>query len=128
MVKIMMNIKITTFLILISFLYISLFSAFEIVYADNKKDDYVTLTGNLICLYSESNKENVNPKISTEPCSTDIKHIHFFLETKREGEKLYAVEGSPEAIEKLEKIPERKNIQLKGKVSGNQRALILTVD
>lgn len=123
-----MKTKITTTLILISFLYISLFSSFEFAHADNNKNDSVILTGNLICLYPESGKENVKPKISTEPCSTDIKHIHFFLETKRGGEKLYSVEGSPEAIEKLEKIPERKNIQLKGKISGNQRALILTVE
>ena len=128
MVVIRMNIKIPTFLILILFLYISLFSSFEFAHADNNKDEYVTLTGNLICLYSESGKENVKPKISTEPCSTDIKHIHFFLEIKKGAEKLYSVEGSPEAIEKLEKIPERKNIQLKGKISGNQRALILTVE
>jgi len=38
------------------------------------------------------------------------------------------VEGSQEAINRLENIPKRKNIQLKGKVSGNQRAWILTVD
>jgi len=123
----MKNIKNHIFLILISFFIISLFSSYEFTYADNK-DDYVILTGNLICLFSEPDKKNAKPKISTKPCSKDIKHIHFFLETKRGGETLYAVEGSPEAIEKLENIPKRKNIQLKGKISGNQRAWILTVD
>ncbi len=132
MVVIMMNIKIPTLLILISFLYISLFSSFEFARADNNadnnKDDSVTLTGNLICLYPESDSGNVKLKISTKPCSKEIKHLHFFLEIKKGAEKLYAVEGSQEAINRLENIPKRKNIQLKGKVSGNQRAWILTVD
>jgi len=128
MVRIRMNKKIPTFLILISFLYISLFSSFEFARADNNKDDSVTLTGNLICLYPESDSGNVKPIISTKPCSKGIKHLHFFLEIKKGAEKLYAVEGSQEAINRLENIPKRKNIQLKGKVSGNQRAWILTVD
>ena len=128
MVVIRMNIKIPTFLILISFLYISLFTSFEFAHADNNKDDSVTLTGNLICLYPESDSGNVKPIISTKPCSKEIKHLHFFLEIKKGAEKLYAVEGSQEAINRLENIPKRKNIQLKGKVSGNQRAWILTVD
>ena len=128
MVRIRMNIKKNTFLILISFLYISLFSSFEFAHADNNKGDSVTLTGNLICLYPESDSGNVKPVISTKPCSKEIKHLHFFLEIKKGAEKLYAVEGSQEAINRLENIPKRKNIQLKGKVSGNQRAWILTVD
>jgi len=128
MVVIRMNIKIPAFLILISFFYISLFSSFEFAHADNNKDDSVTLTGNLICLYPESASGNVKPIVSTKPCSKEIKHLHFFLETKRGAGKLYAVEGSQEAINRLENIPKRKNIQLKGKVSGNQRAWILTVD
>ena len=123
-----MKTKITTFIVLISFFLISLFSAFDFTHADNSKNESVTLTGNLICLFSEPDSGNAKPKISTKPCSKDIKHIHFFLETKRGGETLYAVEGSPEAIERLENIPKRKNIQLKGKISGNQRAWILTVD
>ncbi len=123
-----MNKKIHTFLILISFLYISLFTSFDFAHADNNKDDSVTLTGNLICLYPESDSGNVKPIISTKPCSKEIKHLHFFLEIKKGAEKLYAVEGSQEAINRLENIPKRKNIQLKGKVSGNQRAWILTVD
>ena len=119
-----MNKKISFLLILITCFFITAFFSLESANAENK-EGYVILTGNLICLYSEPENKNAKPKISTEPCSTDIKHIHFFLETTRGDEKLYSVEGSPEAIEKLEKIPERKNIQLEGKISGNPRALIL---
>lgn len=123
-----MKTKITTTLILISFLFLTAFYSLETAYADNNKDDSVTLTGNLICLYPESDSGNVKPTISTKPCSKEIKHLHFFLEIKKGAEKLYAVEGSQAAINRLENIPKRKNIQLKGKVSGNQRAWILTVD
>ena len=120
-----MNKKISTILFLVTIFFITAFLSLESVIAEDNKDGYVTLTGNVICLYSDPNTENAKPKISSEPCSTDIKHIHFFLETTRGDEKLYSVEGSPEAIERLEKIPERKNIQLTGKISGNPRALIL---
>ncbi len=126
-----MNRKLHFILVLISFLFILVFTSFEIAHSDSSdsnEDGFVTLTGNIICLYPESGSKKVEPVISSTPCDKEKKHLHFFFETTRRDEKLYAIEGSPEAIKKLQNIQKRKNIQLSGKVSGNQRAWILTVD
>jgi len=123
-----MNRKIQFLLILISFLFISVFTSFEFAHSDNNKNGTLTLTGNIICLYPESGSKNVEPIISTTPCDTEKKHLHFFFETTRRDEKLYAIEGSPEAIKNIQKTQKRKNTQLTGQISGNQRAWVITVD
>ena len=123
-----MNRKIEFIIILISFLFISVFTSFEFAHSEGSDDGTVTLTGNIICLYPESGSKNVEPIISATPCDKEVKHSHFFLETKRRDEKLYSVEGSSDAIKKLQKTQKRKNVQLTGKISGHQRAWIITVD
>ena len=123
-----MNTNIQFIIVLISFLFISVFASFEFAQAEDNKDGTVTLTGNIICLYPETDSKNVEPVISSTPCVNEKKHLHFFFETTRRDEKLYAIEGSPEAIKKLQNIQKRKNTQLTGKISGNQSAWIITVD
>ncbi len=123
-----MNKKLPIFLILLSFLSILLFSSFQPAHAKNDQNMDDIITGNLICLYPVRDTENVRPVISTAPCDKEPDHPHFFYDTGRGVEKLYAVEGSEEAINRLKKTSKRKNIQLKGKISGNQRAWIITVD
>ena len=123
-----MNKLLPIFVILLSFITILLFSSFENAHAKNDQNTDDILTGNLICLYPISNTENVRPAMSPAPCDKEQDHPHFFLDTGRGVEKLYAVEGSEEAINRLKKTPKRKNIHLKGKISGNQRAWIITVD
>ena len=123
-----MNTQIQFILIVVSFLLISVFTSFEFTHAEGSDDGTVTLTGNIICLYPETGEKNVEPIISATPCDTEKKHLHFFFETTRRDEKLYAIEGSPEAIKNLQKTQKRKNTQLTGKISGNQRAWIITVD
>lgn len=115
-------------LILFTLLFLAVFTSFERAHSEGSNDGMVTLTGNIICLYPETGSKNIEPIISATPCVNEKKHLHFFFETTRRDEKLYAIEGSPEAIKKLQNTQKRKNIQLTGKVSGNQRAWILTVD
>lgn len=115
-------------LILFTLLFLAVFTSFEIAHSEGSNDGMVTLTGNIICLYPETGSKNIEPIISATPCVNEKKHLHFFFETTRRDEKLYAIEGSPDAIKKLQNTQKRKNIQLTGKVSGNQRAWILTVD
>lgn len=115
-------------LIVFVFLFIAVFTTIEVAHSENSTDEKITLTGNIICLYPETGSKNVEPIISSAPCNKEKKHLHFFFETTRRNEKLYAIEGSPEAIKKLQESQQRKNIQLTGKITGNQRAWILTVD
>ena len=123
-----MNTQLQFTLILFTFLFIAVFTSFEIAHSENSNDESVTLTGNIICLYPETGSKNIEPIISATPCNKEKKHLHFFFETTRRDEKLYAIEGSPEAIKNLQKSQKRKNTQLTGKISGNQRAWIITVD
>ena len=115
-------------LILFTFLFIAVFTSLEFAHSESSDDGMVTLTGNIICLYPETGSKNVEPRISATPCHGEKKHLHFFFETTRRDEKLYAIEGSPEAIKKLQESQKRKNIQLTGKITGNQRAWVITVD
>ena len=123
-----MNTQLQFTLILFTFLFIAVFTSFEIAHSESSNDESVTLTGNIICLYPETGSKNIEPIISATPCNKEKKHLHFFFETTRRDEKLYAIEGSPEAIKNLQKYQKRKNTQLTGKISGNQRAWIITVD
>ncbi len=123
-----MNTQLQFTLILFTFLFIAVFTSFEIAHSESSNDESVTLTGNIICLYPETGSKNIEPIISATPCNKEKKHLHFFFETTRRDEKLYAIEGSPEAIKNLQKSQKRKNTQLTGKISGNQRAWIITVD
>ncbi|MGE5444283.1 MAG: hypothetical protein ACM3SR_06705 [Ignavibacteriales bacterium] len=83
-----------------------------------------TIEGNVICLLPDYNKGNVKPVISNGPCDKLPPHAHVLV--TKEG-KVYALEGSEEAMHKLEMSSERKNVKLTGRVEGNQRAWILHV-
>ncbi len=112
----------------LSFLLILIFSSLEPAYAKNDQNVYEKVTGNLICLYPVRISGYVKPIIDTKPCDKQPEHLHFFLDTRRGVEKLYSVDGSEEAINRLQKITKRKNIKLYGKISGNQKGWIITID
>lgn len=114
--------------IFLTFITLSFFPSFQNAYAEDDNQEVVVLTGNLICLYPVKDTGKVKPIVFHKPCHNEPDHIHFFIDTRRGFGRVYAVEGSEEAINRLEKIQERRNIQLEGKVSGNQMAWILTVE
>ena len=115
-------------LALLLFLSVSLLFSFKPAYAENDVHKDGVITGNLICLFPDQNSGKVKPEVLTEPCDTRPEHIHFFLDTKKNAGYVYAVEGSDDAINRLKKSTKRKNIDLKGKISGNEKAWIITVD
>ncbi len=88
----------------------------------------VTVRGNVICLLPDHDKGNVKPFIATKPCNGHEPHAHVMLDTRSKVGNVYAVQGSPEAVERLEK-GNKKDIEVKGKVSGSQQTgWILTVE
>ena len=88
----------------------------------------VTVRGNVICLLPDHSKGNVKPFIATKPCNGHEPHAHVLLDTRSKVGNVYAVQGSPEAVERLEK-GNKKDIEVKGKVSGSQQTgWILTVE
>ena len=93
---------------------------------DVHKDDIVQ--GNIICLFPDKDSGSVTPVIATSPCDGKPTHAHVVVDTRGEVGQVYAVEGSDEAITRLEKTSKRKGVEVKGKVSGSQKAWIITVD
>ena len=113
------------YLFVLSFAVLS-FSFIAMAEEDPHKDDIVT--GNVICLLPNVAEGTVKPVIATGPCNGLAPHAHVILDTRSKEGNVYAVKGSPEAIERLQKSPNRKNTEIKGKIGGDQSAWILTVE
>ena len=89
-------------------------------------DDIVV--GNVICLLPSVADGTVKPVIASGPCNGLGPHAHVILDTRTKEGNVYAVTGSSESIERLEKTSSRKNVEVKGRIGGNQDAWILSVD
>src|SRR3972149_1146102 len=83
-----------------------------------------TVTGNIVCLLPSYEKGNVTPMVGTGPCNEAVPHAHVV--TTASGQ-VYILSGSEDAISSIEKSPQRTNVTLSGKVTGNQGAWILYV-
>ncbi len=93
---------------------------------DAHKDDIVQ--GNIICLFPDVDSGSVTPVIATSPCDGKPSHAHVIVDTRGEVGQVYAVEGTDEAITRLEKTSSRKGVNVQGKVTGSQKAWVITVD
>ncbi len=92
---------------------------------DVQKGAQQTVTGTVVCLLPNYEKGNVSPMVATGPCSEATPHAHVIY--TKDGQ-VYALQGSEAAISSLEKNPQRSNVTLTGKVTGNQGAWILYVE
>ena len=116
-------------LIFLSFLSIPLLTVSTAMAEEDKhKEDIKPLTGNVICLLPDKKTGSVTPVIATSPCDKLPQHAHVFVDLRGEVGQVYAVQGSEEAILRLEKTSNRENVEIKGKIGGNQDAWIITVD
>ena len=88
----------------------------------------VTLKGNVICLLPEYKSGKVKPVIATAPCDGYAPHAHVILDTRSKVGNIYAVQGSPEALKRLQQTSNRKDIEIKGKISGNTTGWVITVE
>ena len=96
--------------------------------AEAEVHDEDIIVGNVICLLPNVADGTVKPVIASGPCNGHGEHAHVVLDTRTKEGNVYAVTGSEDAIERLEKTPARKNVEVKGKIGGNQDAWIITVD
>jgi len=88
----------------------------------------VTLKGNVICLLPEYKSGKVKPVIATAPCDGYAPHAHVILDTRSKVGNVYAVQSSPEALKRLQQTSNRKDIEIKGKISGNTTGWVITVE
>lgn len=84
----------------------------------------VIIQGNVICLVYDK-KGNVTPMIATGPCDGYPPHQHILV--TKEG-TVYSLQGLEGGLVKIAKMPQRTDVQVKGKVQGNKYGWILVVD
>jgi hypothetical protein len=87
-------------------------------------DDEVIVQGNVVCLVYDK-KGNVTPMIATGPCDGYPPHQHILV--TKEG-TVYSLQGLQDGLVKIAKMPQRTDVEIKGKVQGNQYGWILVVD
>ncbi len=88
-----------------------------------------SVKGNVICLIPNYEKGMVTPVIATGPCDGYAPHAHVIIEQRGKVGNVYAVQGTAEALKRLEKTSNRTDVVVKGKISGgNDTGWIITVD
>lgn len=92
-----------------------------------EKPEEETVSGTVFCLLPNYQNGTVTPVIATQPCINLPPHAHVMA--TKDG-KLYAIEGSQEAIHKMETTHAEggMNVTIKGKLQGHEGAWILFVD
>ncbi len=84
-----------------------------------------SVSGTIVCLLPNYEEGSVAPVVATGPCGEKDQHLHVVTTS---GGQVYALHGSEEAISKLESSTDRNNVELQGKVQGDQGAWVLYVN
>ena len=84
-----------------------------------------SVSGALVCLLPNYEDGSVQPVVATSPCGEKDQHLHVVTTS---GGQVYALHGSEEAISKLEATSDRNNVELQGKIQGDQGAWVLYVN
>jgi len=94
-----------------------------------KMMDDVSMKGTLFCILPGRDEGTVLTVIAQGPCNKFAPHAHVFLVQRKQVGYVYAVQGSPKAIEMMQsRTGNRMNFKMTGKISGNQSAWILTIN
>lgn len=102
------------------------FPSFSKAEEDKHKEDIVY--GNVVCIIPDLRSGNVSPVIANENCNSHKVHAHIIVDTRSKEGNVYAVKGSPEAISRLQALENKENVPVKGRISGSQRAWLITVE
>lgn len=84
-----------------------------------------SVSGTIICLLPNYEEGSVAPVVATGPCGAEDPHLHV---VSTGGGQVYALHGSEEAIGRIEAMKEKKNVELQGKIQGDQGAWVLYVN
>ncbi|MGI9534785.1 MAG: hypothetical protein ACR2NW_07525 [Thermodesulfobacteriota bacterium] len=114
------------FLVVIT-LTVSTFAGIKTVNAVEEEHQQDLLRGNVVCLLIDKDKKSVIPKIGTQPCNNAAPHPHGFVDKSIPEGKFYYIEGTPKAIEELEKTSDRDDVELTGVVSGDENSPVITI-
>ena len=110
----MRHLKLTTFALILGITFSVAFSSSS--FADSN-DDHATINGNVICLLPDYKTGNVNPVIATAPCDGYPPHHHVVVT----NDAVYSLQGLQDGLKKIERNPNRTNVEIAGKVQGSEQ-------
>ena len=123
----MNNFSFKSFALVFAVMAIGLFGSNLNVAAEEVHEDDI-IYGNVICLIPDMKNGTVEPVVANKNCNGPSGHAHVVLETRSKVGNVYAVNGSPQAVKRLQARTKKENVAVKGKISGDQTAWIITVD
>jgi hypothetical protein len=84
----------------------------------------ITVKGTIVCLLPNYQAGNFKQVVAAGPCSELDQHLHVI---QTSDGQVYAIHGSEEAIHRIESMSNRRDVELKGKIQGDQGAWVLFV-
>lgn len=84
----------------------------------------ITVKGTVVCLLPNYGAGNFKQVVASGPCNEFEQHLHV---VHTSDGQVYALHGSEESIKKIEAMQERKEVELQGKIQGEQGAWVLFV-
>jgi hypothetical protein len=84
----------------------------------------ISIKGTIVCLLPNYQASNFKQVVASGPCTELDQHLH--LVHTSDGQ-VYAIHGSEEAIHKIESMSNRNDVELQGKIQGDQGAWVLFV-
>jgi len=123
----MNNFYLKSFLLFFAITSIGLIGSNLNAVAEEVHEDDI-IYGNVICLLPNMEKGTVEPVVANKNCNGPVAHTHVILDTRSKEGNVYAVNGSPEAIKRLQARTKKENVAVKGKISSDQQAWIITVE
>ena len=124
----MKNFSFRSYVLVFVFSAITGFGLSSFSNAEEGKHQEDIVYGNVICIVPDLKSGNVSPVIANENCNGHKAHAHVIVDTRSREGNVYGVQGSPEAISRLQALKNKENVAVKGKISGDQKAWIITVE
>jgi hypothetical protein len=84
----------------------------------------ISIKGTIVCLLPDYQASNFKQVVASGPCTELDQHLH--LVHTSDGQ-VYAIHGSEESIHKIESMSNRNDVELQGKIQGDQGAWVLFV-
>lgn len=124
----MKNFYYKTYIFIFVFTVIATFGLSSFSNSEEGTHEEDIIYGNVVCLIPDIKSGNVSPVIANKNCNGPKAHAHVIVDTRSKEGNVYAVQGSPEAISRLQALKVKEDVAVKGKISGDQQAWIITVE
>jgi len=85
----------------------------------------ITVKGTIVCMLPNYGAGNFKQVVATGPCTEYEQHLHV---VHTSDGQVYAVHGSEESIKKIESMSNRNEVELQGKIQGEQGAWVLFIN